>query len=83
MFSSPTCSLLTSNRAALFCCDEKCSHPAFGCTSDCLSENYHKNHKTEEWSKMEEDIRRMIELPLSKEELLLLEKQEKQFNILV
>lgn len=32
---------------------------------------------------MEQDIERMVDLPLSKEELLLLERQDKQLNVII
>jgi hypothetical protein len=80
-YGNPICPI-TENRATLFCFSENCTRPAFACSYDCLFEEGHTDHRTAEWSIMEEKVRQLIELPLSKEELILLEKQEKQLKII-
>jgi hypothetical protein len=80
-YGNPICPE-TENRATLFCFSDNCTRPAFACSPDCLYEEGHTDHKTAEWSRMEEEVRQLIELPLSKEELMLLEKQEKQLKII-
>lgn len=80
MITSPTCPT-THNRAILFCYEKSCFNCAFACTEDCLGE--HTEHRRALWSGIERDIIQMTELTLSKEELLLLEKQEKQLKIVI
>jgi hypothetical protein len=80
-YGNPICPV-TENRATLFCFSDNCTRPAFACSPDCLYEEGHTDHKTAEWSRMEEEVRQLIELPLSKEELISLEKQEKQLKII-
>jgi hypothetical protein len=80
-YGNPICPV-TENRATLFCFSDNCTRPAFACSPDCLYAEGHTDHKTAEWSRMEEEVRQLIELPLSKEELISLEKQEKQLKII-
>lgn len=80
-YGCPICPI-TQNRAALFCYSDNCDRPAFGCTADCLISEGHSDHRTAEWSYISGDVRRAVELPLAKEELLSLEKQEKQIKII-
>lgn len=51
--------------------------------NECLLEEGHTDHKTLLWSAIEEEVRQAIELPLTKEELMLMEKQEKQLKIAI
>jgi hypothetical protein len=68
-YGNPICPV-TENRATLFCFSDNCTRPAFACSPDCLYAEGHTDHKTAEWSRMEEEVRQLIELPLSKEELM-------------
>lgn len=81
-YINPICPV-TNHRATLFCYSENCTQPAFACTTDCLSVGGHSEHRTALWSNMEGKVQKMIDLPLSKEELQLLEKQEKQLKIII
>jgi hypothetical protein len=40
-------------------------------------------HKTMEWTDIEESVRLIMELPLSSDEQMLLEKQEKSLKIII
>lgn len=84
-YGNPVCPM-TNNRANLFCAAEGCTKPAFACGEPCLHEEGHfdngPTHQIMEWSTIEESVRLAMELPLSKEELHNLERQEKQMKII-
>lgn len=85
-YDNPVCPT-TKYRANLFCSTEGCTKPAFACGEQCLYEEGHFEngalHRVVPWSLVEESVRLAIDLPLSKEELLHLEKQEKQVRIVI
>jgi hypothetical protein len=43
----------------------------------------HENHMINPWSRIAEPVRLALELPLEKEDVQLLEKQDKQLQILI
>jgi predicted DNA binding CopG/RHH family protein len=83
-YGNPVCPV-TNHRANLFCATEGCTKPAFACGEPCLHEEGHfdngPTHQIMEWGTIEESVRLAMELPLSKEELHNLERQEKQIKI--
>lgn len=82
-YGSPICQV-NNNKAALFCCSDSCTLPAFACSRECLfSQKGHENHRTMMWSSIEQEIRQAMERQLSKEELRQLEKSAFQLKIII
>lgn len=43
-YFNPVCPT-TESKASIFCYNENCTQPAFGCSVDCFGMNGHKNHR--------------------------------------